>query len=209
MPTINEAQQQIQNLTNTKISYSDIGNVLGTGRSNISLRAKNESQLTINELQKLEKAYNVSLIKQKINNFDNDIITLDYFPDVCGSCGNGVFQFSTYKEQMIVPKSNFCTRFSPLKKYFVINAYGDSMQPLIYDKDKLIVEHWEGEQIIDNKPYIFCRNDEIFIKRLVKNVNQLLIIPDNKAYDTIKLSGEQMNEVDIIGQIVGLMRDLR
>lgn len=83
------------------------------------------------------------------------------------------------------------------------------MEPLILDKDKLIVEHWNGEQIIDNRPYIFCYKDEIFIKRLVKNINQLVIIPENKTYDTIKLSGEELNNVNIIGQVVGLMRDLR
>ena len=83
------------------------------------------------------------------------------------------------------------------------------MQPLIFDKDKLIIEHWNGEQIIDNRPYIFCYKDEIFIKRLAKNVDQLLIISENKDYDIRKLSGNQLKDVNIIGQIVGLMRDLR
>ena len=211
MASIIEVQTTLQKLINKKVSYSDIARVWGIGRATVSARANNpRSQVTERELKLLEDAYNVVLSGSiPDNNTDNDTVTLDYFPDVCGSCGNGVFQFSTFKEQMVVAKSNFCTRFTPHKKYFIINAYGDSMQPLIYDKDKLIVEHWDGEQIIDNKPYIFCRNDEIFVKRLVKNVNQLLIIPDNKAYDTIKLTDEQMNEVDIIGQIVGLMRDLR
>ena len=208
MTVITQVIDVLQKLTNSKINQSDIARALGITRATVSARVKNNSMLSYEEIKKIENIYNVDLTKQTINTSD-DTVTLDYFPDVCGSCGNGVFQFSTYKEQMVVQKNNFCTRFAPHKKYFVINAYGDSMQPLIYDKDKLIVEHWEGEQIIDNKPYIFCRNDEIFVKRLVKNVNQLLIIPDNKAYDTIKLTDEQMNEVDIIGQIVGLMRDLR
>ena len=195
---------------NINIPDADICKIWGMDTSSFSRKKKLGSEIKHKNIQQLEKALKIKLIdyENNVNMFD-DTVTLDYFPDVCGSCGNGVFQFSTYKEQMVVAKSNFCTRFSPHKKYFVINAYGDSMQPLIYDKDKLIVEHWDGEQIIDNKPYIFCRNDEIFVKRLVKNVNQLLIIPDNKAYDTIKLTDEQMNEVDIIGQIVGLMRDLR
>lgn len=63
--------------------------------------------------------------------------------------------------------------------------------------------------LIPYRPYIFSYKDEIFIKRLVKNINQLIIIPENKLYDTIKLQGEELKEINIIGQIVGLMRDLR
>ena len=83
------------------------------------------------------------------------------------------------------------------------------MQPFIYDKDKLIIENYDGEQIIDNRPYIFAYKDEIFIKRLAKNINQLVIIPENKDYDIIKLEGEQLQDICIIGLVVGLMRDLR
>ena len=141
-------------------------------------------------------------------NQNNDNFNIDYYPDVCGSCGNGVFQFSMKKESIAVPKSAFFTRFSPVKNYFVVNAYGDSMTPLIFNNDKLIVQQWEGEQIIDNRPYLFCYKDEIFIKKLVKNVDQLMIISENQMYDTRKLTGDQLNEVNIIGQVVGLVRDL-
>ena len=209
MPTVNEIQQQLQNLTNSKVSYTDIGNVLGTGRSNISLRAKNKSQLTINEIQKLESAYKVNLIKQKINNSNDNTVTLDYFPDVFGSCGNGVFPFSTKKELITIPKTSLYRNMTPGKQYFVINAYGNSMEPYICDKDQLVVESYEGEQIIDNRPYLFCYKDEIFIKRLAKNVDQLMIIPENKDYDVRKLTGKELEDVNIIGEIVGLMRNLR
>lgn len=213
MASIIEIQTDLQKLTNRKITYTDIGNILGTGRANISTRAKNNSQVTPKEILLLENAYNVSLsdikhIKQcKCDNSDSVII--DYYPDVFGSCGNGVFELSPEKTQIIVPKNAFFEKFSPIKQYSVINAHGNSMQPLIFDKDKLIVEHWNGEQIIDNKPYIFCYKDEIFIKRLAKNVDQLMIISENKDYDTRKLEGEQLKDVNIIGLVVGLMRDLR
>jgi SOS-response transcriptional repressor LexA len=36
-----------------------------------------------------------------------------------------------------------------------------------------------------------------------------MIIPENKDYDIRKLEGDQLKDVNIIGQIVGLMRDLR
>ena len=82
------------------------------------------------------------------------------------------------------------------------------MEPFICDKDKLIIETWQGEQIVDNKAYLFAYKDELFIKRLAKNVDQLMIIPENKDYDIRKLEGEQLKDVNIIGQVVGLMRSM-
>ena len=198
----------LQNLINYKPSQKELGEALGLAQTSMSGRANRNSNFTDEEIAQIEKAYNVVIdsYKPKTNNQN---VTLDYYPDVFGSCGNGVFELSQEKEQIIVPKKAFFEKFSPNKTYSVINAYGNSMQPLIFDKDKLIVEHWNGEQIIDNCPYIFCYKDEIFIKRLAKNVDQLMIISENKDYDIRKLTGNQLNDVNIIGQIVGLMRDLR
>lgn len=206
MKTITEALIEVSNQTKSKVTYKEFAQVLGYTKQYIS-QIKDE-KLTETQQNKLESYYKVSLTNSN-KNLPEDSIILDYYPDMFGSCGNGIFALSPIKEQLIVPKKAFFTRFSPVKQYSVINAYGNSMEPFIYDKDKLIVEHYEGEQIIDNRPYIFCYKNEIFIKRLAKNVNQLVIIPENKMYDTIKITGKQLEDINIIGQIVGLMRDLR
>ena len=81
MTTITDVQVNLQTLTNKKITYTDIGNVLGTGKSNISLRAKNNSQVTEKEIKLLEQAYNVSLQPKKltpetINNITEQVMEL-------------------------------------------------------------------------------------------------------------------------------------
>lgn len=175
--------------------------------NSLSNRIYNDGYFSDDEIKILDKVYksNDILIPQS----KDQAITLDYFPDVFGSCGNGVFQFSTKKEQITLPKNILYKNFTPGKQYFVINAKGNSMQPLFYDKDKLVIESWDGEQIIDNSPYVFGYQDNIYIKRLAKNVDQLMIISDNKDYDIRKLEGKQLEDVNIIGMVVGLMRDLR
>lgn len=192
---------RLQNLINYKPSQSEIGKILDLRQTAISGRANRDSNFSDDEIKKIEQYYHIVI--------EDDNLTIDYYPDVFGSCGNGVFELSQEKDQIIVPKKAFFERFSPVKQYSVINAKGNSMMPLFYDNDKLIVEHWNGEQIIDNKPYIFCYKDEIFIKRLAKNVDQLMIISENKDYDIRKLTGNQLKDVNIIGQIVGLMRELK
>ena len=204
---IDEKINDLQNLIKRKITYEELAPILGVESGNAIRNWKYRKRpLKDFEIQKLDEAFNIVSTKQ---NKTSDSVTLDYYPDIFGSCGNGVFELSQEKDQIIVPKKAFFEKFSPVKQYSVINARGNSMMPLFYDNDKLIVEHWNGEQIIDNKPYIFCYKDEIFIKRLAKNVDQLMIISENKDYDIRKLTGNQLKDVNIIGQIVGLMRDLR
>lgn len=195
--TVPEVLEKWSLKTDAQMKQADLASYLGMTRQQLSaLKDKPIPEKYFEQIESL------------LNNADDSVI-LDYYPDMFGSCGNGVFELSQTKERLTVPKKAFFIRYSPIKKYSVINATGNSMEPLIYDRDKLIIEHYEGEQIIDNRPYIFCYNGEIFIKRLAKNVDQLMIIPENKMYDVRKLTGKQMNEVNIIGQVVGLMRDLR
>lgn len=204
----NDVIDRLQNLTMSKINTTELAEIVGVPVRTLYTRSYRNSEISPVEVKKIEEFYNVSLSDMNISNKTNTI-SLDYFPDVFGSCGNGVFQFSTKKELITIPKSSLFKNLAPGKEYFVINAYGNSMEPFIFDKDKLVVESYNGEQIVDNRPYLFCYKDEIFIKRLAKNVDQLMIIPENKDYDVRKLTGKELEEVNIIGEIVGLMRDLR
>lgn len=208
-----EVSNRLQNLINYTPTQSEFCIITGVKQSTMSNRASRDSDFTTDEIIKINQFFDVNLFTNTLHyndTFDdNNHYTLDYYPDVFGSCGNGVFQFSTKREQITVPKNVILKNLTPGKQYFVINAYGNSMEPYIYDNDKLVVENYDGEQIIDNTPYVFAYQDEIFIKRLSKNVDQLIITSDNPIYDARKLTGAQLKDVNIIGQIVGLMRDLR
>ena len=58
------------------------------------------------------------------------------------------------------------------------------MVPIIDNGDKLIVEHWNGNQIQDNKIYVFCFNNEFFVKRLCKNLDEIIIKLASKLKNT-------------------------
>ena len=209
-----ELQDKLIYLTKRNITNVELADALGISKSNITFKKQNQREVELHELIKIAEYFNVPVLS--LNNQNTieqeereETVLMDYYPEVFGSCGTGIFELSQEKEQIRVPKRAICTTISPLKKYSVINAYGNSMCPYIQDKDKLIIEHWNNEQIIDNRIYVFVYKSSIFIKRLVKNINQLVIISDNKDYDVIKLSEKDMNNVHIIGQIVGIMRDAR
>ena len=199
-----ELTDTLQKLINRKPSQKELGNIIGKAQTAISGRAERDSEFSDDEIKLIEQAYNVLIITGS-----NDKVKVDYYPQVLGSCGTGVFIQSQKKEVIEVPKNAFWTDISLSKHYSMINAYGNSMQPVILDGDKLLIEKYEDEQIIDNRIYVFCYNNEIFIKRLAKNINQLMIMSENEDFDTIKLQKDEMNEVNIIGQVVGLIRNLK
>ena len=90
----------------------------------------------------------------------------------------------------------------------MINASGNSMAPTIDNGDRLIVEHWDGSQIQDNKIYVFCFNNEIFVKRLSKNLDEIIIKSDNPEYKIKTINGCTVNELLLIGKIVGIIKTL-
>ena len=203
----NELTERLQNLINIKVSQQAIANVLGIAQGAVSQRIKSDKAFNIDELMKIEQAMGLPSGSLSGIQTNDNCIDLDYFSDVWASCGNGAVVFEETSEKLSVPTS-LIQNYSKSNKYSVINARGDSMQPFLQNHDKLIVEHWNGGQIIDNCIYVFRYANELFVKRLVKNITQIVIKSDNPLYEPIKITDKDQ-DFEIIGQIVGLMRDLR
>ena len=218
----------LQNLIGIKPKQREIADILGIRVNVIGQRASRQSNFSAQDIKKIGDFFGVDLLhnktfdreshidylvndySQKNNKFNagQDDIIADYFFNTFGSCGNGAFVLSDDKEKIRVPKV-IIEYFSPYKQYSVINAVGDSMLPYINDKDKLIVEHWNGEQIKDNRIYVFRFGDNIFVKRLILNIKQIIIKSDNPEYKVMILDSSDLEQFEIIGQIVGLMRNTR
>ena len=192
--------------TESYVNQSLLAESLGITRQTVSNRIKNESQVTVSELRKIEDFFGISLFDNKEENSKN-IINIDYYNDVFASCGNGNIIFSEEKIKLSIP-TLFIDNFSKQKSYSMINASGNSMAPTINNGDKLIVEHWNGAQIQDNKIYVFCFNNEFFVKRLSKNLDEIIIKSDNPEYRIRTINGSTIEDLTLIGKIVGVIKTL-
>ena len=192
--------------TGESINQSILAESLGITRQTVSNRIKNASQLTVSEIFKIEEFFNIKIFSDNRTEEEN-IAYIDYYSNVFASCGTGSIVFSEDKTQ--IPIATFLIdKFSKQKKYSIINATGNSMAPTIDSGDKLVVEHWTGDQIQDNKIYVFCFNNEFFVKRLSKNLDEIIIKSDNYDYRTRTISGDTISELTLIGKIVGVIKAL-
>ena len=199
---LDELISLISNQTGMTVNQSMLADSLGITRQTISNRIKNESEVTVSELKRVEEHFNINIF-----NSIADIAYIDYYSDVFASCGNGNLVFSNEKSKLAIPTS-IIGGFSKSKKYSMINASGNSMSPTIDSGDRLIVEHWDGSQIQDNKVYVFCFNNEIFVKRISKNLDEIIIKSDNPEYRTRTISGKSAEELILIGKIIATFKQL-
>lgn len=185
------------------VNQSMLADALGITRQTISNRIKNESEVTVSELKKVEEFFNVNMFGE----VPDDIIYIDYYTDVFASCGEGSIVFSSEKTKLPISTS-MISGYSKNKLYSMINATGNSMAPTIDNGDKLIVEHWSGNQIQDNKIYVFCYNGEFFVKRLSKNLDEIIIKSDNPEYRVRTIGGKSVMDLILIGKIVATIKQV-
>lgn len=183
-----------------KPSVKNIADILGIETKALYARSKRGTEFKESEVKKIEEFYAISLT----NSTSDNCVTLDYYPNVFGSCGYGCMVFDESKEKISVAK-DMIMNYSPNKVYGVMSAVGCSMSPKIEDGDKLVVEKWNGEQIKDNRVYLFRYNDELFIKRLVKNIDQIICISENPRFEDRIIT--DLKNFCLVGEIVGLWRE--
>lgn len=202
---ITELLDLVQNKMSESVNQSMLAKALGVTRQTISNRIRNNSEVTISELEKIQDFFGIKLISDAP--VSDGMVQVDYYPEVFASCGNGTVTFSEEKELVEFHKSMLPDYYKS-KKYSMICARGDSMSPYINSGDKLIIEHWENNQIIDNKVYVFSYKSEIFVKRLSKNLDEIIIKSDNPNYNIRVIKGEDMNDINIIGRVVSVLRSI-
>ena len=205
MMKIDELISLISSRTGSTVNQSMLAESLGITRQTVSNRIKNESEVTVSELMRAENYFKIKLF----DNIDSDfeVTYIDYYTDVFASCGNGSIVFSSEKTKLPVSTS-MISGYSKSKLYSMINATGNSMSPTIENGDKLIVEHWNGDQIQDNKIYVFCYNNEFFVKRLSKNIDEIIIKSDNPEYRVRTIPSESLSDLILIGKIVATVKSL-
>lgn len=212
MQTIKEALEHLQKVTNSKITQEELGKALGTGRANISLRIKNNSELTLPEIKKIEKYFGVNyteihlLNSQEINKLNADTVQITYRPDVFLSAGYGVEVLDETKETMTLDARLLTTergyKINP-QHCEIVSVSGNSMAPEYRHGDKVIIDRGDTE-LVDGHIFAFRYNGQCYVKEINLLGDKIKCISLNKEYDPFYINqGEQFT---VLGRIIPRIR---
>lgn len=136
-----------------------------------------------------------SNIKSNVKEINEELIKIPV--KALASAGNGHLNFEENIKTVIIRKNGFDSNC------YLIEVVGNSMEPLIQDGSYIVVDPKETE-IIDNKIYIIELNNQIYIKKVIKNIQLKIIILKsiNPAYEDIYITEEMLNHFDIKGRAI-------
>ncbi len=182
-----------------QLTQDELGKILGVSKQQISNIETGKSDLTDENKRILSEKFDFSLQSQICN--QENYVSIDYYPDVIASCGPGGFEMSQEVIKYDVPASLFPPSKN-VKGYSMCHAKGNSMYPRIWDGDFVICEHKDNMKIENGEMYIFCFDDQIYLKRLTKNINQIVVESENPDFPTQYIEKDQMNDVHLIGHVI-------
>lgn len=137
----------------------------------------------------------------------SDIISIPYYPEVSAAAGSGalVYDESTVKNIQI---SSAIINISTGDNVCLINATGNSMQPVIDDRDLLLVD-LSQKLITDEGIYVIRLDTTLVVKRVQKILNGFILISDNPQYPPKEITAENFNENDaaVIGKVIAVIKN--
>lgn len=84
-----------------------------------------------------------------------------------------------------------------------VKAEGDSMEPLIYNGEYVVIDQNERTNIREGKVYAFGVQGKMRIKRLYPKIDGSLVIKsENKSFEDDHVPPELMDSVVIIGRVI-------
>ena len=89
----------------------------------------------------------------------------------------GTFKFN--KRVVYYGSSELSLKFDDYSDEVLISGHLAPKGHTNWNKEKNISVNWYNYKIIDNKIYVFCYKNEFFVKRLAKNVDELIVKSDN------------------------------
>lgn len=213
------------------MTQTAFGNQLGKGLRAIQHYEAGERSIDNSIILLLQEKFNVNtdwmrtgegsmfLSEKKesaVSNTDKGLLTfpkekdkLDYveipaYLDVKASAGYGAFTGMEVSKMI------------PVSKDIIKNAYGlvilavagDSMEPAILNKDKIIIDTNDKYTLKKNKIYVIRKDNELYIKRYNDcNSNMCIFTSDNTKYPSIIL--DKNDNSAVIGRLKGIfMREV-
>lgn len=179
-------------------TQSKIAKIIGITQGSLSVRLKNGTEYTEDEVIKICNAF-----EKDISYGASDCITVDYI-HINPSCGNGTIvlaeaDVTPVKIGREIIKNIWNSKPEDLK---IFKASGDSMQETISDNDLLLIDLSKTD-FRNGGIFLLTINNDWYIKRLrMRLTGELDIISDNPKYPIETLTSDTTAEIKVIGRVI-------
>lgn len=159
--------------------------------------------------------YSIKSLPEKTRNFlqqgqttnvpslDEAPISIPYY-EIYASAGSGLIPSEgEYSPHGINISPQLLLNFGvPPTELFAIAVKGDSMEPALFEGDIIMVKRIKPPMLVLEGVYVLRIGGELFIKRIQFNKFEayLQVDSDNDFYRSFTIKGEDLNQVEIIGE---------
>lgn len=189
----------LQNLIDFRPSQKAIGDIIGVKQNSIAGRVARDAEFSDEEIEKIEAHYGVSL-----RGGDNHSLEIEYV-NIHPSCGHGTTLLSDAEITPVRIGKELIKdvwKIENPQNLICIKASGDSMQPLIYDDDILLVNTARTD-FHNGGIFLLTINNDWYVKRLrLRVTGELDIISENSKYPIETLQPNTSIEIQIKGRVL-------
>ncbi|MDD4732203.1 MAG: helix-turn-helix transcriptional regulator [Desulfovibrio sp.] len=120
--------------------------------------------------------------------------------------GGGSFETEGRVEGYYAFRSDWVRRKGDPTRMVLMQVMGNSMEPELHDGDMVLIDQSKTD-IYAGGIYAVGVEDTVLVKRIEKLPGQLVLHSDNTDYSPIKLSGDELLNVRIIGKVLWISRE--
>ena len=122
--------------------------------------------------------------------------------------GGGSFETELGVKEYYAFRRNWLERRGDPARMVLMDVTGNSMEPEIKEGDTVLIDQSQG-RIIAGGVFALGIEDTVMIKRVEKQPGALILHSDNTDYSSIRLMGEELDQVRIIGKLIWIAREYR
>ncbi|BDQ37374.1 Cro/Cl family transcriptional regulator [Pseudodesulfovibrio nedwellii] len=201
-------------------NQSQLARELNVGRAAVSLAKKKESiparwildlsaRFGLNPLW-LEKGKGYPRSEAAVAAVEEDGASYEEVPKVRARlcAGGGSFETDGMVEGYYSFRSDWLKSRGNPANMVLMEVIGNSMEPEIKEGDMVLIDQARSD-VLSGGIYAVGVEDTVMVKRVERLPGTLVLRSDNVDYSPIHLSGDELNNVRVIGQVLWASREYR
>lgn len=196
-------------------NQSQLASALDLGRASVSL-AKRKDSVPARWILDLSSRYNLNPLWLESGEGDPrlslcagpDCHVYERIPKVMArlSAGGGSFETAAEVEGYYSFRYDWVHTKGNPRNMVLMSVVGNSMEPELKEGDMVLIDQSKND-VLAGGIYAIGVDDTVMVKRVEKLPGTLVLHSDNTDYSPIRLAGDELDSVRVVGKIIWVARE--